>query len=101
MKRKLVTEKPLPRMSALNTATKREVKKALSLLEQLEELRELYKELDDITTILQKLHFTGVKVKPGIDFILKDNFAQSNIVFRSAGVKRYKLFIRKGKAHAK
>lgn len=101
MRRKLVKEKPLPRMSSLDAEIKREVKKALVLMDKIDSMKEVYKELDDITVLLRKLRFTGVRVSPGTDIILRDNFADSNTAFRSAGVKHFELFLRKDKAHAK
>jgi hypothetical protein len=72
-------------------------KKALKIIEiqkQLDEMKPLYKEIDELVCELVAANVTTVEVKDQKVIIL-DNFSDKNTVFRTTGVKRYEAKIEK------
>lgn len=64
---------------------KKLAERAKQILDELEEVKELYAELDAITMELKNSNTS----KHGIEVV--DNFANKNTVFRPAAVKRFEL----------
>lgn len=78
----------------MNQETKALLEKAISLGKQLEEMKKLYTEMDGVIHLLLKMGFTTHKLND-FNITLKDNFAEKNVVFRPAGVRRFELKIDK------
>jgi len=66
------------------------LKRALSLLAEIELRKKLYEELDALVLELQSEGFTA-GVCEGFELELRDNFADTNTQWRMAAVKRYEL----------
>lgn len=60
--------------------------RALKLMTKLEANKALYQELDEITVTIAKVGETGTP-----ELILVDNFAEKNVAFRPAAVRRFEL----------
>ena len=76
--------------------TTRLVNRALRVMGEIEELKALYGELDDLTIKLRKQGFISKEI--GLDengnmvtLELFDNFANTNTVFNATAVKRFQL----------
>lgn len=63
---------------------------AIGLLDKIEERKALYEELDLVVQELREAGFESAAWN-GLDVVLKDNFAESNVAFRPAAVRRYEL----------
>jgi hypothetical protein len=66
------------------------LKRALSLLAEIELRKKLYEELDALVLELRTDGFVS-GVCDGLELELKDNFADTNTQWRMAAVKRYEL----------
>lgn len=64
--------------------------KVLSLIRELDMRKALYAELDALVLELQAGGFKTADLE-GMRVELVDNFAESNVCFRPAGVKRYEI----------
>lgn len=73
--------------------SKKEVTKlaveAENILAALTEYKALYARLDEITNLLMDEDLSDTK------FAMVDNFAEKNVVFRPAGVRRFELKLKK------
>ncbi len=61
-------------------------RRAEQLLERIEENKELYKELDQLTEELIKRGFAS-----DARLVLVDNFESKNVIFRPAAVRRFEI----------
>lgn len=76
--------------------TTRLVKRALAIMEQIEECKALYGELDEVTLKLKDYGFTSKPIgtdENGNPMTLElfDNFENTNTVFNATAVKRFQL----------
>ena len=62
------------------------VDKALDIMSRIEATKQLYKDLDELILLLKDVPNLE---KYGVE--LRDNFAEKNVVFRPAGVRRFEL----------
>jgi hypothetical protein len=58
---------------------------AQNIMSSLEDVKKLYGRLDEITMLLKGEDLSGVSL------VVIDNFAEKNVVFRPAGVRRFEL----------
>lgn len=74
----------------MKSAQKSKIKRAIKIIELLDQIKPLYKELDEITMGLVQENFTSARVK-GKTVTLADNFADKNSVFKAVAIKRFEL----------
>lgn len=79
----------------MNNLTEK-LSEALRLQAEIEQAKKLYEELDRLVLELQAAGFERAK-HHGLDIELVDNFAETNVAFRMAAVKRFELKVRKAK----
>lgn len=75
--------------------------RVLALQEQLGAVKPLYAELDALVLDLVRLGERSFANANGETYELRDNFAETNVVFRPAGVKRFEVYADKPKARKK
>lgn len=66
--------------------------RAIALHKRIADLKKCYSELDEITAKLKKQNFKSQLLK-NYSITLVDNFAKSNVAFRTTSVKRFELHI--------
>ena len=77
--------------------TKEMLAQVIKLQAEIDIRTALYAELDMLTVQLQSEGFVSAEID-GLMVTLVDNFKESNVVFRPAGVKHYECKIKKIKA---
>ncbi len=66
--------------------------RAIALQAKLSEVKELYKEMDEVTELLLKADFK-TSVHNGQTIFMVDNYKDKNCVFRAHGIRRFELKI--------
>lgn len=70
------------------------IRRAVQIQNQLDEVKPLYGELDQITSSLLNASIVSVKLRSHLEkqkIVLVDNFAEKNTAFRTVALRRYEL----------
>lgn len=74
--------------------------KLAQIEERIEESKALYEARDQVTLELKELGFTAVEHE-GIEYRLTDNFAEKNVAYRVAFVRRWEITVKRPKKEKK
>lgn len=76
--------------SVVQRGIKAKYARAAEILAQLEKVKPLYSELDEITIFLQSTGTANFEVD-GVHFTIIDNFINKNSVFKATAIRRFEI----------